>query len=127
MRLPHPAFLLVAAVGISTALAGCPSRSNPPPALVAVPLVTEAQRSWPDSSQTELELGRTTVVARCNRCHGYPAATEVALEQWPATITRMLNRCTVTPAESRAVTRFLLAQARLAAPAANAPAANSTP
>ncbi len=126
MRLKHPACILAAALALGIALVGCPSRSNPPPPLVAEPAVKQAGGLWSDSSAAELELGRATVLTRCNHCHGYPTPTEVPLAAWPATITRMLNHCTVTPAESQAVTRYLLAEANLAA-GTPAPQATGTP
>ena len=76
------------------------------------PLASErlefARDRFPEATPESLEQGRQTLVASCNKCHGYPDLAQYADARWPKIIERMGAKAKLTPEESTRVLQFVL-------------------
>ena len=81
---------------------GCARRM--PPHATAL----DAQRT--NTTLSELEHGRTLVIAKCgSRCHQPPMPSDRTASEWPKTMDEMAPRAGVTLAERQTIERYLVA------------------
>ena len=65
---------------------------------------------WPDATPESLENGRQLFLAKCNKCHGYPAIEKVAPDEWPSIMERMGHKAHLSAPDQDLVLRFVLTE-----------------
>jgi hypothetical protein len=70
--------------------------------------IARAQGRWPDTGAGELDHGRHLIVGRCGACHIPPTPDDVAAGEWPRTLDEMGPRSHLSPAERRAIERYVI-------------------
>jgi mono/diheme cytochrome c family protein len=88
-------------------LTGCQTGSDVVPLIAA----EAAQRSG--QSAGTLREGRALFVNRCIECHALPIVSRHRAEEWPALVTKMSARADLKPAETDAITAYLVTLRRL--------------
>ncbi|MBX3206245.1 MAG: hypothetical protein KF764_14330 [Labilithrix sp.] len=90
-------------------LAACfPKTVDTPPTLAPEQIASAGSREAA-ATPTALARGREVFAAKCNGCHGYPAADAVSEAKWPKVMRAMGEKSDLTPDESHDALRFILA------------------
>ncbi|MCB9729592.1 MAG: hypothetical protein H6744_08225 [Deltaproteobacteria bacterium] len=71
--------------------------------------VAGVRPAYPDATLAQLEEGHRLYRARCGSCHRPHSPGELAPDAWPDIVADMAERAALSPDQSRAVTRFLVA------------------
>lgn len=88
----------------------CFPKSAEAPAAASPESVSLAATRWPDSSATQLEHGRQTMLKACNRCHGYASPAAYTPEEWTKITARMSKKAKLSADDETALLRYLVAQ-----------------
>jgi len=94
---------------VAAGLAGCARRW--------LPTATDADaervaRSWPGTTATDLNRGRTLLMGHCGNCHQPPSPREHDAAAWPPHVAEMRERSGLTTGDASLVERYLVAFAR---------------
>ncbi len=97
-------------------LTGCFPKGAPPPAALQPKQIELAKAKDANTTEEQLEHGRTVFVGKCGECHDHPDLTAVRLSKWPAILKDMLEKAELEKdaAASADVTSFVLTAAEAA-------------
>lgn len=82
-----------------------------------IPKATDADAAriaatWPGTTATTLNQGRTLLLSRCGNCHQPPSPAEHAAAEWPGEVQEMRERSGLSPDDAVLVERYLVAFAK---------------
>lgn len=71
--------------------------------------INETAKSTKNNKPVDLESGKNTFTARCNRCHDLPDPVKYNAQRWDIVLSIMIPRAKLTKEESDNVTAYLKA------------------
>jgi cytochrome c5 len=99
----------IALLAIGFMQTGCYPKSAPAPGALSPNSVTWASTKWKGVTESSLNAGRETFLAKCNACHDYPDLTVIPDEDWPSIVDRMGDKAELDPAKKEAVLHYIVA------------------